>query len=291
MTDFVKAAPGYRLPAATRLGRVRLEVADLGRSLQFYEGVLGMRTVSRSDATAMLAAHGDDAVLVELIERRGAQPVPRHGRLGLYHYAILLPSRAALARFAAHLGELGVYAGMSDHGVSEAFYLNDPDGLGIEVYADRPRAEWPVSDGVLGMTLAPIDMPSLLAAADGEQWNGMPAGTVIGHVHLHVGDLDEAAAYFHRAFGLDEVAQLQGALFLSAGGYHHHLGTNVWAGNARRPKAGDARLLEWTVVLPAASDVEAAVRSVESAGYPVESDGTGRVLIDPWDTRFRLTAP
>ena len=176
MTDFVKAAPGYRLPAATRLGRVRLEVADLGRSLQFYESVLGMRTVSRTDSTAMLGAQGDEAVLVELIERSGALPAPRHGRLGLYHYAILLPDRAALGRFAAHLGELGVYAGMSDHGVSEAFYLHDPDGLGIEVYADRSRAEWPVSNGVLGMTLAPIDMPSLLAAAGRETWSGMPAG-------------------------------------------------------------------------------------------------------------------
>src|SRR5205823_707735 len=143
--------------AATRLGRVRLEVADLGRSLQYYENVLGMRAISHGDSAVMLGAHGDDAVLVELVERPGALPAPRHGRLGLYHYAILLPNRAALGRFVAHLGDLGVPVGMSDHGVSEAFYLHDPDGLGIEVYADRPRTEWPVTNGVLGMTLAPID--------------------------------------------------------------------------------------------------------------------------------------
>ena len=136
-------APGYRLPAATRLGRVRLQVADLVSSVTWYGDVLGLRVLERSEASAVLGSIGGGAApLVELHERRGASPVPRQGRLGLYHFAILLPERAALGAFVKYLAERGERAGGSDHLVSEALYLNDPDGLGIEVYADRPRAEW-----------------------------------------------------------------------------------------------------------------------------------------------------
>jgi catechol 2,3-dioxygenase len=135
-------SPEFRLPAATHVGRVRLQVADLERSLDYYQTVLGLRVLARGDGRATLGAYGSDAPLVELHERVGARPVPRRGRLGLYHFAILLPDRAALGRFLAHLAARGEYAGMSDHLVSEALYLTDPDGLGIEVYADRPRASW-----------------------------------------------------------------------------------------------------------------------------------------------------
>jgi catechol 2,3-dioxygenase len=286
---FATPAPGYRLPPTLRLGPVRLEINDLAASLEYYEKVLGLRVIRRDGPSVQLGPYGEDRTVVELTERAGAEPAPYTGRLGLYHFAILLPTRAALARFVTHLGELGAHAGMSDHGVSEAFYLRDPDGLGIEVYADRPRSEWPVRRGALGMVNAPIQTPDLIAAGGGKPWTGMPEGTVIGHVHLHVGALDEASRFFHAALGLDEVARMPGALFLSAGGYHHHLGTNIWAGNAARPKPGDARLLEWTMMLPP-DDAEAAARSVETAGYSVGRDGSDWVLTDPWDTRFRLTA-
>src|SRR4051812_47183883 len=136
------APPGYRLPDALALGTVRLQVASLERSLEWYQRVLGVRVLERSAGSALLGAHGDPRVLIELRELPGARAVPRRGRIGLYHYAILLPERAALGRFVAHLAALGEYAGMSDHLVSEAVYLSDPDGLGIEVYADRPRASW-----------------------------------------------------------------------------------------------------------------------------------------------------
>src|SRR5438105_10656261 len=197
--------PNHRLPNETRLGRVRLQIADISRSIAYYERVVGMRVIDRSAARADLGTQDGATVLVELHEKPGVNPVPRRGRVGLYHYAILLPERAALGRFVKHLADIGEYAGMSDHFVSEAIYLQDPDGLGIEVYADRPRTAWKHIDRQLSMSTDPLDVPSLVAAAKGERWTGMPAGTVIGHVHLHVKDLAKAAELYHAALGFDRV--------------------------------------------------------------------------------------
>ncbi len=284
------APPGYRLPAATRLGGIRLQVADLSRSLAYYVEVLGLRALSRTETVATLGTTGDDAVLVTLQQRAGAVPVPHHGRLGLYHYAILLPDRAALGRFVAHLAEIGVRAGASDHAVSEALYLRDPDGLGIEVYADRPRSAWSVTDHQIDMETAPLDLASVIAAANGERWTGMPRGAVIGHVHLHVADIETASAFFHERLGLDKMVwSYPGALFLGAGGYHHHLGVNSWATNAPRPTDGDARLLEWEVLVPAASGGAAgAAASLRHGGYRVEQSGDDWLATDPWGTTLRL---
>lgn len=285
------APKGYRLPAATRLGSVKLQVADLNRSIAYYEKILGFRVASRTDSTASLSAQGDDSTLIELNERSGANPVPRRGRLGLYHYAILLPDRAALGRFVAHLAEIGEYAGMSDHFVSEAVYLTDPDGLGIEVYADRPRSAWKHEARQLKMATEPLNVQSLIAAAGGVRWDGMPAGTVVGHVHLYVADIDAAAAFYHDGLGFDKMVwSYPGALFLSAGGYHHHLGTNTWAASAPRAEDDDARLLEWTILVPSSDDAEAAARSLESGGYSVASADNGWIATDPWGTKLRLSA-
>ena len=199
------APPGYRLPSGLRLGTVRLQVADLARSLEWYRRVLGVAVLDQRQGVARLGAADGDRALIELHERVGAQPVPRRGRLGLYHYAILLPDRASLARFVRHLAELGERAGMSDHLVSEAIYLTDPDGLGIEVYADRPRAEWRQDQRQLVMATEPLNVDDLLRAAGSERWTGLPPGTVIGHVHLFVGDLQRAAAFYHAGLGLDQV--------------------------------------------------------------------------------------
>ena len=221
--------------------------------------------------------------------------MPRRGRLGLYHFAILVPDRAALGRFLAHLETIGAYAGMSDHYVSEAIYLTDPDGLGIEVYADRPRSAWRHVDRQLQMTTVPLDAASVVRSGKGAPWTGMPAGTVIGHVHLYVGHLEEAESFYHRALGLDKtVWSYPGALFLSAGGYHHHLGTNTWAANAPRAQEGDARLLDWELVVPTASDVEAVARSLSAHGYAVAAGASGaateRVAADSWGTTVRVRA-
>jgi catechol 2,3-dioxygenase len=285
------APPGYRLPDATRLGRVRLQVSDLERSLAYYRDVLGLRVLDQTRDRATLGAHGDDRPLIELVEHVGASPVPRRGRLGLYHFAILLPDRGSLGRFVGHLAQLGARTGMSDHLVSEAVYLQDPDNLGIEVYADRPRSAWRHEGRQLAMATEPLDVRSLVEAAGGAPWAGMPLGTVIGHVHLHVGDIDEAAAFYHTGLGLDKVVwSYPGALFLSAGGYHHHLGTNTWAAGAPNAGENDARLLDWQIVVPSAEDAEAAARSVEGAGYRVTRAGEGWQTTDPWGTTLRLSA-
>lgn len=283
--------PGYRLPDATHVGHVVLQVADLARSLAYYEHVLGFRVLGRADTGVTLAAYGDPTPLIELRERPGAPPVPRRGRLGLYHFAVLLPDRGALGRFVAHLAELGEYAGMSDHLVSEAIYLTDPDGLGIEVYADRPRAEWQTDGRQIVMQTEPLDVPDLLRAGGGRPWTGMPAGTVIGHVHLFVADLDAATVFYHAGLGFDKtVWNYPGALFLSAGGYHHHLGTNTWAAHAPRPEPGDARLVEWVIVVPDRAAVDDAARSMAAAGHPVTTTDDGWTAADPWGTRIRIVA-
>ncbi|HET9269389.1 MAG TPA: VOC family protein, partial [Vicinamibacterales bacterium] len=174
MSDHGIRPPSYRLPDATRLGAVRLQVRNLARSIEYYERVIGLRRLAPADDGVGLAPEGDEGPLVVLQERADARPVPHGGRLGLYHFAILLPARAALGRFVRHLSELGEYAGSADHAVSEAFYLSDPDGLGIEVYADRPRSSWRYEGRQLHMTTERLDIRGLLAAGGDRQWTGMP---------------------------------------------------------------------------------------------------------------------
>lgn len=282
---------GYRLPDETHPGAVRLQVSDLERSTSYYRDLLGFAVLSQQEGQVAFGV-SNAAPLIVLVERRGAKPVPRRGTFGLYHFAILLPDRAHLARFARHLAEAGADAGMSDHAVSEAIYLSDPDGLGIEVYADRPRPTWQHRNRQLVMTTAPLNVRALLAEAGGDRWSGMPTGTVIGHVHLHVGDLDQAAAFYHSALGFDKVVwDYPGALFMSAGGYHHHLGTNTWSPGP--PAAEDqARLLSWDLVVPRAEDAAAAAHSLARAGYSVNEDGWGAWRAnDPWGTTLRITEP
>jgi catechol 2,3-dioxygenase len=283
------APKGYRLPDATHIGRVTLQVADLARSLAYYERVLGFRVLQRGAGRATLGAQTGDQPLIELRERPGATPMPRRGRLGLYHYAILLPNRAHLGRLLRHVAAQDERAGMSDHLVSEALYLSDPDGLGIEVYADRPRDTWQRNGLELAMSTDPLDVDNLLQAGGTERWSGMPAGTVIGHVHLYVADLDRAAAFYHEGLGLDKIVwSYPGALFLSAGGYHHHLGTNTWAAGAQPATDADARLLEWEVLVPSKEDASAALSSLAKAGSAVERDADGGVARDPWGTPVRV---
>ncbi len=289
---YTVAPTGYRLPDALRLGPVRLQVAELGRSIRYYDRVLGLRTTQRDEGSVVLAAQGDETPLVVLDELPGARPVPRRGRLGLYHFALLLPDRASLGRFVAHLRALGEYFGSADHLVSEALYLTDPDGLGIEVYADRPRANWRMQGGTLAMATDPLDLDDLVRAAGGQTWSGTPAGTRMGHVHLHVGDLERAGAFYHAALGFDRIVlNFPGALFMSTGGYHHHLGTNIWAAGAPPATSGDARLLEWALRLPEQSDVEAAARSLTGSGYQISRDSGDAVAADPWGTPVRLVSP
>jgi len=280
--------PAYRLPEATHLGRVRLQVTHLATSLKFYTEVMGFRVIAQTGNVVELGAKGDHRVIVEL-HAGATAPHPKAGRQGLFHFAILLPDRAALGRFLMHLVETDVQAGSSDHLVSEAIYLHDPDGLGIEVYADRPREKWEHHNRELAMTTIALDGRGVAAAAMGEPWTGMPAGTVLGHVHLHVADLDKGKAFYHEGLGFDVVVwSYPGALFYSAGGYHHHLGTNTWA--AAQPSAGshEARLLEWEIVVPTPADVTAARKSITRGGGQVVDAEGGFSVADAWGTRVRV---
>jgi catechol 2,3-dioxygenase len=281
---------GFRLPRETRLGPVALQVGDLDRSLAYYERVLGLRAAARSGDSVALTAQDDDRPLVNLIARAGLRPLPRRGVLGLFHFAIVLPERAALGRFVSHLTSLGVNAGTADHFVSEAIYLSDPDDLGIEIYADRPRGAWRTDGRQLLMTTEPLDVGDLMAAGGGQPWSGMPSGTAMGHVHLHVGDLDQASAFYHSALGFDKtVWGYPGALFFSAGGYHHHLATNTWVSGP--PAAEDQpRLLSWNIVVPRAEQASAAAQSLKSAGYDVARCDGGWSATDPWGTPLVIRA-
>jgi catechol 2,3-dioxygenase len=287
---------GYRLPNGTTLGPVHLQIADLDRSLRFYETVLGLRVLRHADSRAVLAARGGDVPLVELHERPGAREVPLRGRTGLFHFALLLPDRTSLGGMVRHLWEIDARFGSADHLVSESLYLQDPDNLGIEVYADRPKSTWQRIGRELMMATDPLDLSGLARVADATAWSGLPAGTVMGHVHLHVGDLARASAFYSDAIGFDRtVWHYPGALFLAADGYHHHLGTNTWAGSgATPPTEEDAQLLAWTIALPSVADLEAVSENLVQARQPLDravaAGGPAQVTHDPWGTRIRLEA-
>ncbi|HEX5045081.1 MAG TPA: VOC family protein [Candidatus Polarisedimenticolaceae bacterium] len=284
--SFGIAPPGFRLPQSTHVGAAHLQVADLTRSLAWYRTILGFRVLRQDGESAVLGA---DRPLLHLHLRPGARPVPRRGAYGLFHVAILLPGRPALGACVAHLGEQDVRVGMADHAVSEALYLWDPDNLGIEVYADRPRSTWKERRDELVMTTDPLDAPDLVRAAGGARWQGVPDGTTLGHLHLHVGDLDTARDFYHLALGLDvTVWHYPGALFLSAGGYHHHLGTNTWSPGPAAAE-DEARLLHWELVLPHRDSVLQAGESLRGAGYGVEQRGDRIATADPWGTALHLT--
>lgn len=269
---------------------MRLQVSDLARARAYYTDVLGLRVIASTSDSASLGTAASAEPLVILDAIPGTQPARRRGAFGLFHFAILLPDRPALGRFVAHLAGLGVPAGMSDHLVSEAIYLTDPDGLGIEVYADRPRSTWPYINGQLSMSTDPLDVHALVEAAAGDVWRGAPAGTTMGHVHLHVGDLAEASAFYRSALGFDiTMSTYPGALFFSAGGYHHHLGTNTWAPGPS-PARDQAKLTEWTLVVPSASERRAIGQRLIDAGYTATLAGDDVVARDPWGTGLRVSA-
>jgi catechol 2,3-dioxygenase len=279
--------PDYRLPDATHVGTVHLQVSNLQESLLYYEQVTGLVPRDITNESATLSAQGEERPLLTLRTRRGVTRAHR-GAFGLFHFAILLPDRAALGRFASHIASLDLKVGMADHLVSESLYLWDPDGLGIEVYADRPRDTWRHHGRELAMATDPLDIENVIASGRGEKWTGASGGTTIGHMHLNVGSLVEAEAFYHRALGLDKtVWDYPGALFMSAGGYHHHLGTNVWSPGPSA-SADQAQLLEWELVVPSQEDVAAVERSLNGAGYPVQRLGDTLVAADSWGTKVRV---
>lgn len=237
------------LPNDAHIGQVSLTVRDRDRSLPFYQDVLGFRELRREGPVSFLAPAGG-RVLIELHERKDAVARPRRSS-GLFHFAILVPSRAALGRSLRRLAEKRwPISGAADHLVSEAVYLNDPDGLGIEIYRDRPKDSWRMSSGELAMATDPLDLQEIHDEPGAETpWHGLESGTVMGHVHLHVPHLDTAEAFYCGRIGFEPmVRRYPGALFVSAGGYHHHLGLNTWSGvGAPPPPENAAGLRSFTI--------------------------------------------
>jgi catechol 2,3-dioxygenase len=270
------------IEAATTIGAVHLTISDLGRSIRFFEGHLGFRLHGRDERTARLGAGGGDLLV---LSQSDAAPRVR-GTTGLYHFAVLVPSRIELARSLRRFIETDtLMQGFADHGVSEALYLADPDGNGIEVYRDRPRTEWPYLAGRLQMGADPLDVDAILAELNGrdDSWSGLSRETTIGHVHLHVSRLADAEAFYAGVLGFD-VMQRYGpsALFVSAGGYHHHIGLNTWAGvGAPPPPPGAIGLRHFVVTLPDRAAVDRAAARIQRAGVQSEETDGGLLVRDP----------
>ena len=273
------------------MGPVHLTVADLARSLDFYRSAVGLEVLDEADGRAALGA-GHDELLV-LHERPGAPPAD--GRTGLYHFALLLPDRASLARWLAHAARDRVpLQGLSDHYVSEAIYLGDPDHHGIEIYADRPRERWE-GQVMQRMTTLPLDTQSLLGELEdpqSEPFEGLPDGTTMGHVHLRVADIPATLAFYRDLLGFELMAEYgDQAAFLAAGGYHHHLGANTWESRgASPPPPGSAALRHATIVLPGQADRDRLLALVEEAGQHVEETDDGPLVRDPSGNGLVLAA-
>lgn len=266
--------PAFRLPDAMRMGTVRLRIPDRSRALAFYEGLLGFREGKREEAVSFLSPGGEPPYPVVLEVHPGAIRKPP-GTTGLFHVALRLPERRDLARVVARLiGKKYPVQGYSDHRVSESAYLADPDGNGLEMYVDRPREQWPIRDGQMAMTTDPLDVERLLSGADGgNSSGGISPGTEVGHVHLCVSDLARAEKFYSGVIGLSVTQRtLPGALFLSAGGYHHHLGVNVWAGvGAPGPPPGATGLSSFSFLVPDAAVVETVRDRLRKAGVAAVS--------------------
>jgi len=250
-----------------RIGKVSLTVNDLGKLRDYYEQVVGLHLIARDGESALLGSGGQ--TLLELREDKAARRASAR-EAGLFHTAFLLPSRAGLGAWLRRALEQNLrLQGASDHLVSEAIYLADPEGNGIEIYRDRPRGEWTVVNGMVEMATEPLDAEGLLAAADPKPWNSMPDGTIVGHVHLQAGALAPAEEFYAGSLGFPVTCRFPGVVFYGDGGYHHHLATNIWnsrnAGMRTYPATGLA--------------------SVEI----INPQGTNQTTTDPWGTEIIIT--
>lgn len=263
------------------VGAVHLNVEKLDRSIRYYEDSIGFEAHRREGQTAYLRARGGETDLLVLTEQPNGKPSA--GGTGLYHFAILVPTRADLGRTLRHLAETRTpISGMSDHGVSEAIYLSDPEGNGIEIYRDRPRAEWPIQNDQLEMVTIAMDAEGVLGAGDAEgaAWAGLPGDTIIGHMHLHISNLSAAERFYHEVLGFDLMQHYGGAAsFLSYDGYHHHVGINRWKRGEPTPIREDTLGLRWFTLHP--PSVADTLARIEAAGLPYITRDDGVLVRDP----------
>jgi catechol 2,3-dioxygenase len=283
LMDDSETASAFSAAAATpvRIGTVGLRVRDLEAMIVFYRDTIGLELLARDGTGARLGVAG--TVLLVLEHQPTARPDDRH-TAGLFHTAFLMPSRTDLARFFRHLANRGAaLTGVADHHVSEAVYLDDPEGNGVEVYADRPAEQWRRDGKMIRITTEPLDMNGLLAAAEGAPCRQAPAGMRIGHVHLRVGDLRAAEDFYGKLLGLDVTARTPGAVFLSSGGYHHHIAANVWYSAAADRRDGSRTGLSWLELAATPECHDAILRRLAAAGQDQDHP------LDPWATPIRLT--
>jgi catechol 2,3-dioxygenase len=282
------------LPPDTHIGSVHLTVRDLEQQRLFYERALGLEVLQSDGLTLRLGPPGGPVIL-ELTGDPDASWRP-HGTTGLFHFAVLVPTRADLAQALRRVAESGWrFTGASDHLVSEALYLNDPEGNGIEIYRDRSRDEWPRSDeGVIQMATLPLDLDGVLGEVDGSAPAPaeMPAGTKIGHIHLNVASIPAAEAFYNGALGFDVMVRTYpGALFVAAGGYHHHIGLNTWeSAGGQPPPPGSTGLRSFEIVLPSREEADRVAEQARAAGADVSAGTDGAIVLDPWRDAVLLTA-
>ncbi|MEH7442042.1 VOC family protein [Bacillus sp. JJ1122] len=279
----------FHKPPVTFVGQVNLKVQDLQRALTFYKEVIGFKVYEQTEKSAKLTADGKTVLLsIEQPE----DVIPKHGRTaGLYHFALLLPDRADLGRVLKHLLQVGYpLQGASDHLVSEALYLADPDGNGIEIYTDRPASEWDWKDQSVVMATEALDAESVLAEGMPGSWDGLPEGTVMGHIHLHVSELVKTEEFYTEGLGFEVVSRYgPQALFISSGKYHHHIGLNTWNGvGAPVPPANSVGLESFTLMLPNEESVKETVAQLEKIGAAVTEVNGSYVTSDPTGNRIIL---
>jgi catechol 2,3-dioxygenase len=286
-----EAGSRYMIDSTARIGAVELIVADLARSERFYVDALGLQPIKSNDDRRVLAVAGTLEPLVILRQRLGTTLRPER-TLGLYHFAILLPSRKDLARTLRRLAETGNrLQGAADHVVSEALYLSDPDGNGVEIYRDRPSGGWPWRDGEVVMDTLPIDFNNLLNELDGDSdtWAGLALGTRIGHIHLHVPELREATRFYVEVLGFQIVSRLPGAIFVSAGRYHHHIGLNTWAAH-NSPPPTSAGLDHFEIRLPSALSLATVAERLTKFGSGLDEEYDGILARDPFGNRLSFAS-
>jgi catechol 2,3-dioxygenase len=274
----------------TYVSHVHLNVKEIERSLSFYQGTLGLQVLERAANRVTLTADGKNPLVTVEQPSNVLPKEPR--RSGLYHLAILLPSRKELAKAVKHFMDIKYEAvqGASDHLVSEAFYLSDPDGNGIELYSDRPAEGWKWRGQEVSMVSDPLDIPNLFAEIGEEDFTGLPEDTIMGHIHLHVGNLVEAEEFYGKGLGFDVVHRLSShALFMSTGGYHHHIGLNIWNGEGvPAPSPNSVGMKYYTMVFPNQAARDDAVQNLQLLGFSISdftaedpSGNTIQLIISP----------
>ena len=271
---------------STYVELVELKVTNLEQSLKFYEEVIGFKVLDRQASKIWLTADGKTALLsIEQPEN----VVPKKPKTtGLYHFALLLPRREDLGAVLRFFAENGIRIGAGDHLVSEALYLNDPDGNGIEIYSDRPETEWKWEKGAVAMDTLGIDAPAILAAGANTEWNGLPEGTVMGHIHLQVVDIEDAKE-FYELLGFEVVTPYPGALFMSTGKYHHHIGLNTWAGAGAQPASENMTGLEaFNIIYPSIEERETAVKNLREQNISVLEENEIFYTKDPSENKIKM---